>query len=102
MADIIDLAPKATHKLKSKGSDFNKIYVTKLKAIDFLFFHKKVTQRKSIIMGKVSDMIEDNSEALEATNKAPSDQHIKGNNIRANTELEMEVGEIYEYYTGVV
>ena len=68
LADMMDLAPKAAQKLWRKGGDRNKLYVTKIKAISFWFLYREVTGRKSTIVKTVSDLIEDNTEALEATN----------------------------------
>ena len=88
---MVDLAPKAPQKLLSKSGDCNQLYVTKLKAIDSWFFHKEFTGRKSTIVKKVSDMIEDNHEGLEATNEAALSQHIKDNNLEINMEVAMAV-----------
>ena len=38
------------------------------------------------------DIIEDNPEALEATNKAALPQHIKDNNLEVNIEVAMKLG----------
>ena len=84
----MDLAPKAAKKLQSKG--------------DLWFLYKEVTGRKSAIVKKVSDLIEDNPEALEETNRAAPAQHIKGDIIEVKTEVKMAVREIDEYDTVVV
>ena len=42
-------------------------------------------------MKKVSGLIEDNPEALEATNEAALSQHIKDNNLEINMEVAMAV-----------
>ena len=50
---------------------------------------------------KVSDTIEDNFEALEATNKAQLGQNIKDDNLEVDMKVEMTVGEIDEDDTEV-
>ena len=50
---------------------------------------------------KVSDTIEDNPEALEATNKAQLGQNIKDDNLEVDMKVEMTVGEIDEDDTEV-
>ena len=72
---------KGCTKIQSKGGDCNKIYVTKLREIDLWLFHKEVTGSNPNIFKNVSDMIEDNPEALEATNEAALAQHTKEYNF---------------------
>ena len=50
---------------------------------------------------KVSDAIEDNPEALEATNEAQLGKNIKDNNLEVDMKVEMTVGEIDEDDTEV-
>ena len=50
---------------------------------------------------KVSDTIEDNPEALEATNEAQLGQNIKDDNLEVDMKVEMTVGEIDEDDTEV-
>ena len=93
---------KSLHKkLQSNGGDCNKLYVTKLREIDLWLFHKEVTGSNPNIFKNVSDMIEDNPEALEETNRAAPAQHIKGDIIEVKTEVKMAVREIDEYDTVV-
>ena len=93
MDDMMDLAPKSAQKNLIKGGDWKNIYVPELKPIAFY---------KSNHREKVYDLIEDNSEALEATSEAAIAQHIKDNNLELNMGVEMTIGEIDEDYTGVV
>ena len=81
MAAMTDLYPKAAQKLRSKSGDYNKLYVPKLKAIYFWLFYIEVTGRNSTIVKKHYDIIEDNPEALEATNEDALSKNIKDNNI---------------------
>ena len=101
MAAMTDLSPKAAQKLRSKSGDYNKLYVPKLKAIYFWLFYIEVTGRNSTIVKKYYDIIEDNPEALEATNRAALDLQIKDGNLEVNLEVEMLVGEIDEDNTEV-
>ena len=66
MAALIDLDPKYTHKLRSKGGNYNKLYVTKLKTIYFWFFYREVNGRRSTTVN-FSDLIKNNPEELEST-----------------------------------
>ena len=50
MAALIDLAPKDTKKLRSKGGDCNKLYVTELKAIYFWLYYKEFNGKSSTIL----------------------------------------------------
>ena len=52
MASVMDLAPKSAQNLRSKGGDCKKIYVPKLKEIDFWLFYKEFTGIKSTIVKK--------------------------------------------------
>ena len=81
MADMMDLSPKAAQKLWSKGGDCNKLYVNKVRATSFWFFYKEANGRNYTILKKVSNLIEDNTKALEETNGVSIAQHIKDNNI---------------------
>ena len=81
MATVTNLAKKTAQKLQSKGGDCNKLYVTKLREIDFWLFHKEVTGSNPNIVKNVSDMIEENPEALEATNEAALAQHTNKYNV---------------------
>ena len=66
MADMMDLAPKDAQKLRSKGGNYNKLYVTKLKTIYFWFFYREVNGRRSTTVN-FSDLIKNNPEELEST-----------------------------------
>ena len=96
MAAMMDLSPNDAQKLWSKGGDCNKLYVPKLRAIAFWFFYREVTGKNSTIVKKKSDIIEDNPEALDATNGDEIALHIKGDNLEVNMEVATEVGEIDE------
>ena len=87
------LAQKGYKKLRSKGGDGNKLYVTKLKATALWFFYKEVTGIKSNIVKKY-DLIDNNPETLKATNEDSIVQHIREKNIEINMEATMTVGEI--------
>ena len=80
MAAMMDPAKKATQKLWSKDDDFNKIYVTKPRAIYFWFLHKEVTGRNYNIVKKVSDIIKDNPEVMDSTKNTALAKYIKNNN----------------------
>ena len=92
MSDIMYFDPKAEQKIWSKGGDCNKLYVPKLKAISLWFFYRKVTGINPTIVKKVSDIIEDNPEAPEATMEAALAQNSKGNNLELNMEVAIPVG----------
>ena len=91
MATVTNLAKKTAQKLQSKGSDCNKLYVTKIKAIDFWFFYRDITGINSTV-AKEDYLVEDNPEALEAINDAAIVQHTNADNIEVNTEVEISVG----------
>ena len=101
MADMMELAPKAAQKIWSKGGDWKNLYVPKIKAIPFWFLYTEVTGRKSTMLENVSDIIEDNHEALEATTEAALAQYIKDDNIELTMEVAMIVREIDEGDTAV-
>ena len=88
---MMDLAPKSAQKLWIEVGECSKIYVPELKAIVLWFFYKDITGRKPTIV-KIFDLIEDNTKALETTNKPILVQYIKDNILEINMEVAMVDG----------
>ena len=84
MADMVELAPKAAQNIWSNGGDCKKLYIPKLKEIAFWFLYMEATGKKSTTVKKVSDIIKEITDYLEATNEATLAIHIKDVNLQVN------------------